>query len=179
MGLFLFESELRGPGECIAWVSSPAVKGRPLAVISIFLRYDSVLLLLLDGGAVVVGAGKRRFVERSSEDDIVPDGKKDGTPVAMEKLVGSLSIAKEVRKTYYIILYLVNVPSQSFLLLAQSSMLCHPWYRSTQPWFRARKNACCTAYRTRQRSHSRAVTLFALSRVGHSCSNLTNNAIRI
>jgi hypothetical protein len=90
LGLALVEFELLDPKAYILPVSSPIINGGPLAVTSISLRYDSVLLPLADDKPVVVGTGKRRFAERSSEDNIFPVEKKDGTSVATTRSVGAV-----------------------------------------------------------------------------------------
>lgn len=50
-------------------------------------------MLLVDDELAVVGTGKRRFAERSSEDSVIlPVGKKDGTFVATTKSVSALHL---------------------------------------------------------------------------------------
>lgn len=54
---------------------------------SMSLKYD---IVLIDDEVVVVGTGRRRFAEGSSDDNIFPVGKKDGTSVAMTRSIGAL-----------------------------------------------------------------------------------------
>lgn len=95
MDLFLIEFELRGPREYIFPLSSPAIKGCPLAAMSMSLKYD---IVLIDDEAVIVGTGRRRFVEGSSEDSVFPVGGKDGTSVAMTRSIGALHKSPSIGK---------------------------------------------------------------------------------
>lgn len=96
MDLLLVEFALRDPRGYIFPVSSPAMKGFPLAVTSMSLLYDSALI---NDEAVVVGTGKRRFAETSSEENVFPVGKKDGTSVAMTRSIGTLHECPSAGKT--------------------------------------------------------------------------------
>jgi hypothetical protein len=74
MGLALIDFELLDPQEYIFPVSSPDMKGGPLAVTSVSLKYVCVLLPVADDKPVVVGTGKRRLAQRSSEDSMFTFG---------------------------------------------------------------------------------------------------------